>query len=107
MVDVTLAQRSPERERLINSSFRSSNASMVLAGLGLLSWIVAVTSANFLAMGPLGLVTVLGWTYFLGLGLVVIGFALELMRIQLRERRLIAFILLLILYVFATACSHE
>jgi len=80
---------------------------MILAGLGLLLWIVSVSNANFLAMGPLGLVTVLGWAYFVGLGLVVIGFAMELMRTQLRERRLIVFILLFILYIFATACAVE
>jgi len=80
---------------------------MILAGLGLVLWIVSVSNANFLAMGPLGLVTVLGWAYFSGLALVVIGFAMELMRTQLRERRLIVFVLLFILYIFATACAVE
>jgi hypothetical protein len=79
-------------------------------GLGLVAfvlWIVAVHQANFLSMGPLGLVSVLGWSYFVGLALVAAGMALELLHTPLRSNRLVFLIVLLVVFLFATASAVE
>ena len=70
-------------------------------------WIVAVHEAHFSSMGPLGLVSILGWWYFAGLALVVIAFCLEVTREILRPGRLIAMLSVLALFLFATAPAIE
>jgi hypothetical protein len=82
-------------------------ASLVLGALGLALWFIAVRRADFGHMGPLGLVTVLGWSYFVGLGLLVMGLALELLRTPLRTNRLQLLILGLIIIGFATPSAIE
>lgn len=74
---------------------------------GLVFWIVAVRGARFSDMNAYGLVSILGWTFFFGLFLVVVGYALELFRTPLRPVRLIALTVLLVLYVFGTPCAVE
>jgi hypothetical protein len=75
--------------------------------LGLVCWLVAVVRADFATMGELGLVTVLGPIYFVGLALVVVGFVLELLRTPLRPPRLITLVIVLIVFMFGTACAVE
>jgi hypothetical protein len=80
---------------------------MGLGLLGLALWIYTVTNAQFLKMGPLGLVSILGRPYFIGLTLVALGFALELIRTPLRPARLIFLIVVVVVYIFGTACAIE
>ena len=70
-------------------------------------WIIAVRRADFAAMGKLGLFTILGPTYFLGLGLLCVGLALELVRTHPHEGRLCALVVVLIVFLFGTACAIE
>jgi hypothetical protein len=86
---------------------RSSSGSLGLGAAGLVLWVVAVRQADFLRMGSLGLVTVLGWPYFVGLGFVVAGTALELLRTPLRANRLIVLIIVLVVFLYGTACAVE
>jgi hypothetical protein len=78
-----------------------------LAAVGMVLWLCAIYRANFLQMGPLGLVSILGWTYFVGLGLVVVGFSFELLHTPLRQKRLIFLIIALVLILYATASAVE
>jgi hypothetical protein len=78
-----------------------------LAAVGMVLWLFAIHQANFLQMGPLGLVSILGWKYFVGLGLVVVGFSLELLHTPLRQKRLIFFIIALVLILYGTASAVE
>ena len=58
-------------------------------------------------MGSLGLVSVLGWPYFAGLALVTAGIALELLHTPLRSNRLVFLIVVLVVFLFATASAVE
>lgn len=93
------------RDRDISSL--SSSASLLLAVAALIMWFVAVRQADFLRMGALGLITVLHWPYFVGLGFVSIGLALELLRTPLRPHRLVVLIVVLIVFLFGTASAIE
>ena len=86
---------------------RSSPWAMLCGGIGFALWIYTVTHANYLNMGPLGLVSLLGKPYFIGLGFVAIGFALELLRTPLHPSRVVVFIAILIVFMFGTACAIE
>ena len=74
---------------------------------GLFLWFVAVATSNYGSMSGYGLVSVLGWPYFLGLILVVVGFGLELMRSPLRPRRLMFLIVVLVLFLYGTGPAVE
>lgn len=78
---------------------------VVYAAVATVLWIVAVRQAKFDSMGLLGLITVLKWPYFAGLGVLALGFAVELLRTPLRERQLFALSLVLILYLFGTSSA--
>jgi hypothetical protein len=80
---------------------------MLLAVLSVGLWLLTVHDAVFSKMGLLGLVTILRWPYFLGLFLVVVGLANELVRTRMRTFGLLIFTVLLILYLFGTACAVE
>ncbi|HUZ41805.1 MAG TPA: hypothetical protein VMU68_10505 [Acidimicrobiales bacterium] len=80
---------------------------LTLAVMALLLWFVAVGQAVYADMGLLGLVTLLGWPYFVGLALVALGFANELLRTPMRPRWLLVFVILMVLYLFGTACAIE
>jgi hypothetical protein len=80
----------------------------VLFGIvGLVFWIDAVRTSHFLNMNVYGLVSILGWPYFVGLVLVVAGFTIEVFRTPLRTARLIVLLVLLALFIFGTACAVE
>jgi hypothetical protein len=70
-------------------------------------WVVTVQSADYEAMGPLGLVTILGPSYFAGLTLLCMGFGVELLRTRPAESRLLALLVVLVVYLFGTACAIE
>jgi hypothetical protein len=83
----------------------ASSASLYLAAAGFILWLIAVREADFLRMTNIGLISVLHWPYFVGLGFVAIGFAIELLRVHLRPVRLIVLIVVLIVFVFGTASA--
>ena len=93
--------------QLLTHRRRNSRTPLVL-GLGsLLLWVLAVKQANLNAMTPDGLVSILGLTYFLGLGLIVVALALEIMRLGSRSRNLILLTVIFVLYIYGTACAIE
>jgi hypothetical protein len=68
---------------------------------------LALREANFFAMGPLGLASILHWPYFAGLLMTIVGFAFELLHTPLRPNRLIVLIVILILIMYGTASAVE
>lgn len=92
---------------MIESAVNPANRSLVFAFGGLALWIVAVTQADFSHMGKLGLISVLGWPYFAGLTLVAIGIVLELFCDPVRDSRVTVLIIVLIIFIFGTACAVE
>lgn len=88
-----------------NSRWR--NLSFIGALIAVLSWIVSVESANFLAMGPYGLVSIVGASYFIGLASVVVGFSYEVTRASMRPRYLLVLTMIFILFLYGTAPAIE
>jgi len=78
---------------------------LALGAVGLLLWIVAVSRADFSKMGDFGLVTVLGWPYFVGLILVVVGFTWEMNRHRSSDHRMIMLTLVLMVFIFGTSSA--
>jgi hypothetical protein len=74
---------------------------------GVVLWLIAVATSDYSRMNGYGLVSVLGWPYFVGLLLVVLGFGIELSRSTLRHRHLLLLIVLLVVYIYGTACAIE
>ena len=98
------------RPQLVRSSNRwSTRASLgtPLGLVGLVLWIVTIARADFARMGPWGLVSVLGWTYFAGLVVVVAGLAFELLRTPLRVSRVTFLLMVLVVFLYGTACAIE
>jgi hypothetical protein len=87
--------------------FARSYLGPLLGLFGLIFWLIAVHDARYLDMGGYGLVSILGWCYFVGLILVVTGFGIELMRTPLRSPHLLALVLLLVLFLYGTASAVE
>ncbi|MHB1087366.1 MAG: hypothetical protein ACYC19_01235 [Acidimicrobiales bacterium] len=81
--------------------------SLGLAAAALTLWFITVHRANFSNMRLLGLVTVLGWTYFVGLSLVVVSFVMALFRTPLRTSRLIVALVVLVVFIYGTAAAIE
>jgi hypothetical protein len=94
-------------QRIHSTYGRGRLGVVVLTVLSLAMWLLTVHDANFSRMGQLGLVSILGWTYFVGLVLVTMGFANELLRTPLRKTWLLVFVLLLALYIFGTGSAVE
>src|ERR1019366_3139210 len=80
---------------------------VVLGGAGLVFWVITVRESHFLNMNSYGLVSVLGWPFFVGLTLIVAGFTVELFRAPLRSMQLTILIVLLVIFVFGTPCAIE
>lgn len=70
-------------------------------------WLIAVSQANSLAMNAYGLVSVLGWTFFLGLVLVITALAMEVVHTPTRTSRLVPLIIVFALFIYGTACAVE
>jgi hypothetical protein len=86
---------------------RILGGTLSLAALCIVLWLVAIDQANFSRMGELGLVSILGWPYFLGLALVVFGFTVELLRTPIRPKRILVFVVLLVVFIYGTASAAE
>ncbi len=56
-------------------------------------------------MGDFGLITVLGWPFFAGLLLTVIGFTWEMNRRRSTDRRMIMLTLILVVFLFGTSSA--
>ncbi len=75
--------------------------------LGLALWLITVTRADSNAMNGYGLISVLGWTYFVGLLLVVAAFTVELSARRLRAWALLGLLVVLAIYIYGTASAVE
>lgn len=84
-----------------------SNLGLVLGVVGLTLWTITINETDFLKMGSYGLVSILGWPFFVGLAFVALGFTVELLRETLRPLHLIILIALLVLFIYGTACAVE
>ena len=74
-------------------TFPMDHVSLWLGATGLFLWGISVMRADFSRMAPLGLVTVLGWTYFVGLAILAAALAIELLHVPLRSGRLLFLII--------------
>jgi hypothetical protein len=83
------------------------DASLLALLLGPALWIVMVSFADFSKMGAYGLVSIVGWPYFVGLSIVVFGFAAELFRTPMRPKRLLAYVIIFVIFIFGTAPAIE
>src|SRR5580698_8293906 len=93
----TAAPRSRVRDRM---GIACGLAAIVL-------WIYSVHHANYLRMNAYGLASVLHGAFFLGLILVIVGFCSELVRPFLRPRHLIFLLIVLVVFMYGTACAVE
>lgn len=75
--------------------------------IGVVLWLIAVGTSDYSRMNGYGLVSVLGWPFFVGLLLVVVGFGVELSRPTLRHRHLLILVVILVVYIYGTACAVE
>jgi len=82
-----------------------SGGSLLYGFAGLLLWVVSVTTADFSKMGPMGLVTVVGVPFFIGLALVAVSLTIEINRIGSSDTRLILLTLILVVYIFGTSSA--
>jgi hypothetical protein len=82
-------------------------APLALGLIALVLWIISVERAKVLLMTSYGLVSVLGWPFFVGLVLIIVAFTIELLRIRLRTNHLVFLIAILVVFVFGTACAVE
>jgi hypothetical protein len=78
-----------------------------LGAAGALMWILAIHAANYSRMGSDGLISILGWPYFLGIALVIAGFVLELTSRNPRSLRLLALVAVFVLFLYGTAPAVE
>jgi len=85
----------------------ATGATVALGLAAIALWLVAVRHAVYSHMGQLGLVSVLGKTYFIGLALAVAAIAIELTRVRLHEVRLLGLTVVLVVFLFGTACAIE
>jgi hypothetical protein len=104
---VELATPLPVLRRRTTPSRLGAIVPLSCLGLAAVLWIVTVRRADFAAMGQLGLVSILGPSYFAGLALLCIGFTVELLRPHPAEGRLLALVVALIVFLFGTACAIE
>jgi hypothetical protein len=99
-IDVFAAERR-------SAGYLQAGWSLWLGVAGLALWGLALVQADYARMGPYGLVTTLGWPYFVGLALLVVGLAIELLRDVLRPSRLLFLVVALVLVLFGTASAVE
>jgi hypothetical protein len=105
LVDLAAAVRSVRRSS--SSALGTTGTTAALGAAAVVLWLIAVRHAVYVHLGSLGLVSVLGRAYFVGLALAVIAFAIELLRERLHEGRLITLTVVLAVYLFGTACAIE
>ncbi len=78
-----------------------------LGSAAIVLWFLAVQSADYARMSGYGLVSVLGWPYFVALFFVVLGFGLELFRSTLRPRNMLFLVMVFVLILYGTASAIE
>ena len=78
---------------------------VTLGALALAFWVIGLTMASIGHIHNLGLITVLGWPYFVALALLSLGVVLELQRDELAPRRLIALIVAFVVVLFGTSSA--
>ena len=100
-IPMTVVRRSTVTTRL------GATIPVACAVLAVALWIITVRGANYNAMGELGIITILGPSYFAGLAVVSIGFAVELLRPHPAQSRLLALVVVLIVFLFGTPCAIE
>ncbi len=83
------------------------HAGLCLGASAIVLWFLAVQSADYSRMSGYGLVSVLGWPYFVALTFVILGFGLELFRPQLRPRSLLFLVMVFVLILYGTAPAVE
>ncbi|MFI5036192.1 MAG: hypothetical protein ACHQFZ_08325 [Acidimicrobiales bacterium] len=81
--------------------------SLTIALAAIALWVISIHRARFLHMGALGLVSLVGPFYFAGLALVIGGLGIEILSRRRSDTRVLLFVLLLILFLFATASAIE
>jgi hypothetical protein len=91
----------------VRGHFQRDRLDLYCGAGAVLFWIITVVADDYSRMSGYGLVSVLGWPYFAGLLLVVLGFGVELCRPILRHRHLLLLIVILIVYIYGTACAIE
>jgi len=90
---------------LANRRFSLPGGGLALGVLGLAFWVLAVATASPSAIKALGLISIVGWAYFVALACMVAGFAMEVAAGSLRPARLTALLLGLIVILFGTSSA--
>ncbi len=88
-----------------NRRFSLPGGGLSLGALGLAFWLLAVTTASPGHIKALGLITIVGWPYFVALALLVTGFAIELAASTLRPARLTVLLIGLVVILFGTSSA--
>ena len=73
--------------------------------IGLAFWVLGVVLTNPAHIGALGLISIVGWPYFVALFLILVGFATELLRTPLVSWRLVATLVALLVVLYGTASA--
>jgi hypothetical protein len=87
--------------------WRPSLYTAIASVAAVILWVVSVHGAHFDRMGALGLASILGWPYFVGLAIVVTGFAWAIKERCPRSIDATLLVIILILYLFGTAPAIE
>ncbi len=106
MADLTLRLPAATRRESITERL-TANVWAMCAAVAVLAWLYTVHRSDYGQIGALGLVTILSPAYFVGLLGVGVGFGVELVRPRVREGRLMCLTLVLIVFLFGTACAVE
>ncbi len=81
---------------------------LLLAGLSAsILWFVSVRDANFSKMSSYGLVSIVHGPFFVGLAILAAALASELVAGNPRTSRLLPLTILLVVYLYGTACAVE
>jgi len=90
---------------LPNRRFSLPGSGLTLGALAMAFWLLAVALASPSTMTAPGLISIVGWPYFVALVLMVGGFALELSALTLRPARLTILLVGLIIILFGTSSA--
>jgi hypothetical protein len=85
----------------------SNGSSLYVGALALVLWVVAVSRAPFTQLGAVGLISILGPLFFVGFALATGAFVYELYRERSSEGRMVVLALVLVVFMFGTACAIE
>jgi hypothetical protein len=74
-----------------------------LVPVSIILWAIGISQANIGDLGPYGLPAALSYTFYLGLGLLIVSIGIELARSELSERRLALHAVVLTCMLYGTA----